>query len=96
VKKGSEIGSEVGFFESFAKIWIALLSKDPTESVTKRNQKAVKELSKLLLLAQTWMSENSRDENVWLNLTCMRNKYTLICTLLQLKADFKNQQTITW
>ena len=46
-KKGSEIGSEVGFFQSFAKVWIKLISDGD-----KKNEKVKRELQKLNSLAE--------------------------------------------
>ena len=46
-KKGSEIGSEVGFFQSFARVWINLVSDGD-----KKNEKVKRELKKLESLAE--------------------------------------------
>ena len=52
VKKGFEVGSEIGFFESFANVWIKLLEKSASSGSEKKNERVKKELQKLLQLAE--------------------------------------------
>ena len=56
VKKGFEIGSEIGFFESFAKVWLKLVEADSDKKV----EKVRKELKKLQDLAEK-VSDQVRD-----------------------------------
>ena len=53
LKKGFEIGSEVGFFQSFAQVWIKLIQEPSADGQdnSKKNQKVKSELEKLSLLA---------------------------------------------
>jgi len=51
VKKGFEVGSEVGFFQSFAKVWIKFVELSPNEA-DRKSEKVKKELKRLQDLAE--------------------------------------------
>lgn len=96
VKKAFEIGSEIGFFESFANVWIKLVEADSD----KKNEKVRKELKKLKDLAEKVSDQNSKDEesesDVWSDLNLMRSKYRMICKLLKLETVDTKAKEISW
>ena len=85
MKKGFEIGSEIGFFQSFAHVWIKLIqapsSSSDSEQQDKRNQKVKSELEKLALLTNKASDQVGGPFN--------KTKIELTCNLTLLTAKIK-------
>jgi hypothetical protein len=51
LSKGFDIGSEVGFFEAFARVWIGILEAQSGVAGDRKDDKVKRELNKLASLA---------------------------------------------
>jgi hypothetical protein len=88
VKKGFEIGSEVGFFQSFAQVWIKLVQAQ-SEGQNKKNQKVKSELEKLAQLAAKASGQVPIQQNVVQLVNCKRfTKKNWIKNNLQSRSQF--------
>ena len=96
MKKGFEIGSEIGFFQSFAHIWIKLIqapsSSSDSEQQDKRNQKVKSELEKLALLTNKASDQvggpfNKTKIDLTCNLTPKIKKAAITKTFISLNKE---------
>ena len=87
VSKGFEVGSEVSFYQAFAKTWL---------SHPKISAKETKVLEQLLKLTQKFPEHNCKEEeNTDIKLS-MNAKFKQACAILKVDAKSDNSQDSSW
>ena len=72
-QKGVEIGEEVGFYEGFA-------------AVGEKREKVLRQLERLLGLAETFPANNIQELDILDRLLALRAKFKIVCSLLKVKS----------
>jgi len=88
-QKGHQLGREVGFILGFAEEWYKSYSQQREEGTLDRKaERIVAALAKVVDLAQSFPSDNNKDEDVTERLDLLRAKFKLACSLLKINSDF--------
>jgi len=83
-ERGQQVGQEIGFYLGFSGEWLEVYKNKPSD---KKSAKIVSSLQKLYELADSFPSENSKEEDFTERLQQARAKFKLLCSLLRLGAE---------
>ena len=84
--KGFEIGSQLSFYENFAKTWLSI----PKTGISEKERKV---LEQLLKLTKEFPKENTKDQD--LKLSKIEGKFKQVCAMLKIKSE-KSEKDSTW
>ena len=87
LSKGFEVGSEVAFYQAFAKTWL---------SHPKISAKQKKVLEQLVKLTQKFPEHNSKEEETSDIKLSMNAKFKQACAILKVDAKSDNSRASTW
>jgi flagellar biosynthesis/type III secretory pathway protein FliH len=90
-QKGKELGQELGFYQGFAEGWILELNKGET----KKPERALNQLEKLLVLINKFPKENTKDEDITELIGEVRAKFKTVCSMLKVSSEFESKD-ISW
>jgi len=83
-ERGQQVGQEIGFYLGFSEEWLEVYQNKPSD---KKAAKILSSLQKLHELADSFPSENSKEEDFTERLQQARAKFKLLCSLLRLGAE---------
>ena len=83
-ERGQQVGQEIGFYLGFSEEWLEVYQNKPSD---KKSAKILSSLQKLHDLADSFPSENSKEEDFTERLQQARAKFKLLCSLLRLGAE---------